>query len=566
MAKNDNLQDFLTDVANAIRNKKGSTDLINPQNFSSEIESIESNSFNEELFYGFWADAGSDNFVLKIFNDGTLDFIDYEAGVSYRTLEYSINGDKLYVSKNIGSIDNQEYLEINCLYENEESMLVTYANPAEYSGVLELAFYKRYFGDQHLSVTENGIYNGEQYNGYGTIEVNVEGSQLEIMDLNETLGSLNMNDSVPSIGDTINVSLKKISEIPKVNQYCYFTLINNTDEYLGVGQFIEVTDSEATFVILELDLVVSGGTSGDNSKLPQLIDGSITELTAEDFGDVTEIRDYAFYYLLSLKSVEFPDGIKKIGSQAFRDCKFLSSPLYFPDSVEEIGNYAFYNISQGEAREISIPKNIKIGTSAFGVNTIYYRGTLLDWFNEKEINTYLFTNNSVNVSRHFYINGELISGEIIVPSEITSVRRYCFGYYTNNITNIVLHNNVTTIGLDAFADSNNLTKKIAEPLIIPASVTTIESSAFTFYNPSKVIFEGQVPELNNKVFWGNSDTLEYDFSNCASIPILDNTNAFLTINPNCKFYVPDALYDEWITATNWTTYASYIYKASEKVE
>lgn len=42
MAKNDNLTDFLTDVANAIREKKGITDKINPQDFASEIASIES--------------------------------------------------------------------------------------------------------------------------------------------------------------------------------------------------------------------------------------------------------------------------------------------------------------------------------------------------------------------------------------------------------------------------------------------------------------------------------------------------------------------------------------------
>lgn len=42
MAKNDNLTDFLTDVANAIRDKKGTSDPINPQNFSDEIASIKS--------------------------------------------------------------------------------------------------------------------------------------------------------------------------------------------------------------------------------------------------------------------------------------------------------------------------------------------------------------------------------------------------------------------------------------------------------------------------------------------------------------------------------------------
>lgn len=40
MAKNDNLTDFLTDVANAIRDKQGTTDPINPQNFSELIANI----------------------------------------------------------------------------------------------------------------------------------------------------------------------------------------------------------------------------------------------------------------------------------------------------------------------------------------------------------------------------------------------------------------------------------------------------------------------------------------------------------------------------------------------
>ena len=41
MAKNNNLTDFLTDTANAIRTKKGTTAKINPQEFSSEIASIQ---------------------------------------------------------------------------------------------------------------------------------------------------------------------------------------------------------------------------------------------------------------------------------------------------------------------------------------------------------------------------------------------------------------------------------------------------------------------------------------------------------------------------------------------
>lgn len=41
MAKNNNLTDFLTDVADAIREKDGSTGTINPQDFSDKIKAIQ---------------------------------------------------------------------------------------------------------------------------------------------------------------------------------------------------------------------------------------------------------------------------------------------------------------------------------------------------------------------------------------------------------------------------------------------------------------------------------------------------------------------------------------------
>jgi hypothetical protein len=44
---------------------------------------------------------------------------------------------------------------------------------------------------------------------------------------------------------------------------------------------------------------------------------------------------------------------------------------------------------------------------------------------------------------------------------------------------------------------------------------------------------------------------------------LSNSNAFNSIASDCKIVVPDALYDEWKAATNWSTYASYIVKSSE---
>jgi hypothetical protein len=55
----------------------------------------------------------------------------------------------------------------------------------------------------------------------------------------------------------------------------------------------------------------------------------------------------------------------------------------------------------------------------------------------------------------------------------------------------------------------------------------------------------------------------YDFSHHTAVPTLANTNAFNGIPDDCKIIVPDALYDEWIAATNWSAYATYTIKKSE---
>lgn len=49
MAKTDNLTDFLTDIADAIREKKGTADKINPQDFASEIANLTSGGSGEWL-------------------------------------------------------------------------------------------------------------------------------------------------------------------------------------------------------------------------------------------------------------------------------------------------------------------------------------------------------------------------------------------------------------------------------------------------------------------------------------------------------------------------------------
>lgn len=101
MAKTDNLREFLTDVANAIRNKKGTTDLINPQDFSTEIESIQGGGGTGER------DPHETLSVLK-----TYDFVRFDNGeMLYFDLpsEQDYENDEVYVNDTIKEITGVDF-------------------------------------------------------------------------------------------------------------------------------------------------------------------------------------------------------------------------------------------------------------------------------------------------------------------------------------------------------------------------------------------------------------------------------------------------------------------------
>lgn len=108
--------------------------------------------------------------------------------------------------------------------------------------------------------------------------------------------------------------------------------------------------------------------------------------------------------------------------------------------------------------------------------------------------------------------------------------------YCNMLQAVEIGRNITSIGSYAFSYCYSLAS-----VVIPQSVTSIGGSAFRY--------------CYGMAF--------YDLSQATAVPSLANTNAFSSIPSDCKIIVPDALYDTWIAATNWSSYASQIVKDSE---
>ncbi len=123
----------------------------------------------------------------------------------------------------------------------------------------------------------------------------------------------------------------------------------------------------------------------------------------------------------------------------------------------------------------------------------------------------------------------------------------------------ILSNRLQTLNSYSFFYNYSL-----KAMIFPKSISSYGGTLFTY---NKIIRSLVIPstmlEIKSDTFSNMLSMAFYDFSHHTAVPTLNNVNAFTDIPSDCKIIVPDALYDEWILATNWSTYASYIIKKTE---
>lgn len=140
-----------------------------------------------------------------------------------------------------------------------------------------------------------------------------------------------------------------------------------------------------------------------------------------------------------------------------------------------------------------------------------------------------------------------------IGSGVTSFGDYAF-YYCYSLNSIVIPNSVTNIGQWSFKNCSAL-----RSVVIPNSVTTIYSESFASCSAMAfVVISNSIKSIPSALFQYSSGVRYFDFTNNTAVPTLPNINAFNNIVEDCEIRVPAALYDEWIAATNWATYADKI--------
>ena len=265
MAKTDNLTDFLTDIADAIREKKGITGTINPQDFSSEIASIESG-------------GGSGGGSITPASVSDVNFYDYDG-----TILYSYTKEQFLALSAMPELPTREGL-ICQGWNYRWGEAVSYVT--DYGKLNVGAMYITNDGDTRLYIriaTEGRMtvplyWSQTVANGVG-IDWG-DGSDIQVF---SGTGNKNTTHTYANPGDYV-IRLK---------------VVNNCTLGLGGGS--------KSYCVM--------GATGNVGRV------YCSMLQKVEIGNgVTSIKDYAFYYCYSLASVSIPSSVTSIGTYAFYYC------------------------------------------------------------------------------------------------------------------------------------------------------------------------------------------------------------------------------------------------------
>ena len=140
----------------------------------------------------------------------------------------------------------------------------------------------------------------------------------------------------------------------------------------------------------------------------------------------------------------------------------------------------------------------------------------------------------------------------VIGNGSDSIGGYAF-HYCQSLSSIVLPSDVRSIPLRAFANCVSLSS-----VVIPSSVKSISAWAFDYCTAlTSVVVQSELTSIGVSAFGNCNGAAFYDFTACTAVPVMEG-DAFSAIPSDCEIRVPAALYDEWIAATNWATYADNI--------
>ena len=368
---------------------------------------------------------------------------------------------------------------------------------------------------------------------------------LELFMYCRSLKSVTFPSGLSSLGDSVfegcylltNVSIpRSVTTLASyVFMYCYnITRVTLPNAVTSLGASVFNNCYSATIISVPRTVTRTGGSafSGCNSltSFPEL--SGLTSISSS----------YAFASIRAFTSFTIPSGVTSISTHAFDGCCLLTS-VTIPNSVTSLGTYAFQNCYK--LTNITLPSNIT---------------TLPDY-----LFYYCYSLPSITIPSSVTTIGTAVFGgctfsTISLPSGLTKIGSSAFsGCY--NLNNITIPSSVTSILAGAFNGCNSLTN-----ITIPSGVTNIADATFRYcYSLASITIPSGVTAIASNAFYQCYGMAEYHLLPTTP-PTLGATNAFTGIAADCKIYVPysadHSILNAYQTASNWSTYASYMVEES----
>ena len=209
----------------------------------------------------------------------------------------------------------------------------------------------------------------------------------------------------------------------------------------------------------------------------------INSNTIEIPNSVTSIGSYAFANTLICGSLIIPNSVTEIKEGAFENCKKLSS-LTLPSNLKRIESLVFK--SCGFSGSLTIPNSVtEIGHHAFYDCNNFTKELILSE-NLKTIGSYAFAGCS-----------GFSEGNLTIPNSVTVIGIGAFSDCSSFRKELKLSENLTKIGKDVFKNCSSLSGN----LTIPNSVTEIGDGAFSNCSSfNSLTLSNKLTKIGNQAF------------------------------------------------------------------
>ena len=249
-------------------------------------------------------------------------------------------------------------------------------------------------------------------------------------------------------------------------------------------------------------------------------------LPLNNFTNLITIGDEAFLGCDSLVGeLVFPDSLKNIGKKAFIDCKFAGS-IIIPSSVKTIGDYAFFSCSEFSGM-LSIGNGCKsIGESVFSHCTGLTGNIQIG-------------SNITYIGPRAFFGCNSLTGNLEIPASVQAIGDSAFTNCNKLTGSLILHDGLMTIGISAFAECTGFTGS----LVLPSTIKSIGSMAFFkcigfedvyFRNSSTEVGFMAFSRMHNKCFSNvpqHFDHKKYDSDNFAGVMLPESS-----LNMHCSAF------------------------------